>query len=86
MAEKSLTSAHELFARRNFSHCKQNKEWTKTKRLFSGGEEVPQGLAQLDTFGLWKPYLDPVSRKMVPITGRGSTFLEIFENSNLNTN
>ena len=22
-----------LFARRNFSHCKQNKEWTKMKRL-----------------------------------------------------
>ena len=53
MAEKSLTSAHELvcirnnlFARRNFSHCKQNKEWTKTKRHFDGGEEAPLGLAQ----------------------------------------
>ena len=26
------------------------------------------------------------TRKMVPITGRASTFLEIFENSNLNPN
>ena len=35
-----------LFARKNFSRCKQNKEWTKTKRLFDGGEEAPRGLAQ----------------------------------------
>ena len=27
-----------------------------------------------------------ITRKMVPITGRASTFLEIFENSNLNPN
>ena len=27
-----------------------------------------------------------VARKMVPITGRASTFLEIFESSNLNPN
>ena len=32
-------------------------------------------------------YVDSViTRKMVPITGRASTFLEIFENSNLNPN
>ena len=27
---------------------------------------MPRGLAQKDAFGLWKPYLDPVSNMAIP--------------------
>ena len=45
MAENRARTSirNSLFARRNFSRCKQNKE-----RLFDGGEEAPRGLAQSD--------------------------------------
>ena len=50
MAEKSLTSAHELVNEIAYSlvgiSVIVNIEGTKTNRLYDGGEEAPRGLAQ----------------------------------------
>ena len=39
-----------------------------------------------DHFRMQSEREQTLTRKMAPITGRASTFLEIFENSNLNPN